>query len=52
MLGNLFGRKELLTILLAAGVLILCVSVAQARDPMSLHVLFTGNVSGRMEPSG
>ena len=52
MLGKLFEREELLMILFALGLLILCASAAQARDQMSLHVLFTGNVNGRMEPSG
>ena len=45
-------RKKLLFILFALNLFVLSLTGAYARDPMSIHVLFTGNVGGRLEPSG
>jgi len=52
MFGKLSERKSLLLIFMAVGLLFLGASAARAGDQMSLHVLFTGSVSGRVEPSG
>jgi hypothetical protein len=51
MLGKLLGRKNLLLFFIG-GLLFLGSSTAQAQGQMSLHVLFTGDVKGRLEPSG
>jgi hypothetical protein len=45
-------RKRLMFILFAASLFFLSLTGAYARDQMSIHVLFTGNVGGRLEPSG
>jgi hypothetical protein len=52
MFENLLHRKGLLLIFFALGLLYWGASAAQASDAISLHVLFTGNVGGRVEPSG
>jgi hypothetical protein len=49
---KMFRRTEVLLILGALGLLLLSSVAVHARDPMSLHVLFTGSVSGKLEPSG
>jgi hypothetical protein len=45
-------RRGLLPIALAAGLLVLSSAAAHAGDQKSLHVVFTGGVEGRLEPSG
>lgn len=49
---SLAERRGILLVLFALSLLFLSSSVARAREQMSLHVLFTGNVGGRLEPSG
>lgn len=45
-------RKRLLYILFALSLFFLSLTCSYAGDLLSIHVLFTGNVSGRLEPSG
>ncbi len=49
---KLFRRTGKLLILGVLGVIMFSAMAVHARDPMTFHVLFTGNVTGRVEPSG
>ena len=44
--------KGLLLIVFAAGLLLLSSAAAHGEDQKSIHVLFTGGVEGRLEPTG
>jgi hypothetical protein len=45
-------RKKLPLLFFAAALLFSCSTAVSARDEMSFHVLFTGSVTGGVEPSG
>jgi hypothetical protein len=45
-------RKKLPLLFFAAALLVSCSTAVAARDEMSIHVLFTGDVSGAVEPIG
>jgi hypothetical protein len=52
MLRESWARKELLLLFLVAGFLLLGATALWASQPSSVHVLFTGNATAHLEPSG
>jgi hypothetical protein len=52
MFREIWTRKDVLLMFLVAGSVLLGAGALWGSQPSSIHVLFTGGVTARLEPSG